>query len=134
MKMNNVKYGDITVAWHKTTQNLKNGNLLDEVLTLKLGIYETAKFLQINAINWNGDEIQLRGVGYIVYPYGRGETRNYHRGETTDLEVVYNFETGEAFREKFEESKFILPVEITKEEFNSKDFPPFLRENFSQMQ
>ncbi|MFZ2275563.1 MAG: hypothetical protein WAV68_01175 [Candidatus Nanogingivalis sp.] len=69
MKMNNVKYGDITVAWHKTTQNLKNGNLLDEVLTLKLGIYETAKFLQINAINWNGDEIQLRGVGYIVYPY-----------------------------------------------------------------
>ena len=133
MKLNNISRFDIDIAWHKTTQNLKSGNLLEEVLTVKTSIYQTAKFQQINAINWNGDEVLLRGVGYIIYPYGKGNSRNYHRGEITKLEIVYNFKTGEAYQKGFASEDFALLIGVSKkEDMENKDFPPFLRNKFFQ--
>ena len=126
MKANSISFGDIVVAWSAAINNAEKGDFQSVILSLKVGIYETVKFQQLNAINWGENEVQLRGVGYVVYPYGRGKVRNYHRGAEISLEVTYNFETGEAFWDEFKKS----PLEILEklaQDVEDKDTPPFLK-------
>ena len=93
--------------------------------------------------NWEettGDEL-TDDWGVSIFYFETDDSLNvfkqiqiFENGNILKYDELNNENEFGAMADQSLEEKEFLDCEITKEEFNSKDFPPFLRDNFSQTQ